>query len=111
MIAPVDAGSFLLVHTDLDVFAAAFHRDNDGNRFAFDTMLAPAAEAGRLAARRHVAFILICPGLSETGVMAERAPAGLAADLLAGRIPDWLKPLRLPGTPFLVFQVLGERAT
>ena len=43
--------------------------------------------------------------------MAERAPAGLAADLLAGRIPDWLKPLRLPGTPFLVFQVLGERAT
>ena len=52
VIAPVDAGSFLLVHTDLDVFAAAFHRDNDGNRFALDTMLAPAAEAGRLAARR-----------------------------------------------------------
>ena len=110
-IAPVDAGSYLLVHTDLDVFASAFHRDNDGNRFAFDTMLAPAREAARLAARRDVAFILICPGLPETEVIARRAPTGLAADLLGGRIPEWLTPVPLPDTPFRVFKVSSRGAS
>ena len=105
VLAPVDLGSFLLADTHFTVLAAAFHRDNDGNRFAFDTMLAPPAEAGRLAAGRDVKYVVICPGLGETKLIAKRAPEGLAAALLADRVPDWLTPVPLAGTPFRVFRV------
>lgn len=104
VVAPVDAGSYLIVHTALSPFAAAYHRNNDGNRFALDLMSAPAADAGGMAMRRHVGWVMTCAGLSETSVLAARGP-GLAADLQAGRVPTWLTPVVLPGTPWRLYAV------
>jgi hypothetical protein len=102
VVAPVDAGSFILEATGLPVFAAPYHRDNDGNRFAFDFMMTPPEAAARLAARRDVAYIMLCRGLDETRQLAARAPNGLAAALLAGQAPPWLKRVDLPETPYIV---------
>ena len=104
-LAPVDAGSFLLADTHLSVLAAAFHRDNAGNRFAFDTMLADPSAGEALAVGRGITYVLICPGLTETDRLAARAPRGLAAALIAGRIPDWLRRVPIAGTPYRVFRV------
>ena len=105
VIAPLDAGSYLLVHTDLEVFAAAFHRDNDGNHFVLDTMLSSPAQAAAEAAARHVTYIIVCDGLPETQIIADRAPDSLAAALLAHRTPAWLHEIPLPGSPLRVFEV------
>ncbi len=105
VIAPVDIGSFLLVHTDLTVFAAAFHRNNDGNRFMLDTMLASPEAAAALAARRGAAFLLVCDDLLETRNLAARAPGSLAAAVLGGREPAWLERVALAPTPLRLYRV------
>ncbi len=103
--APVDAGSFLLVHTALDPYAAAFHRDNDGNRFHFDLATADPARAERVARSRPLDYVMICGGLPETEQLARRFPASLAAALLSGRVPSWLEPVPIAGTPIAVFRL------
>ena len=52
---------------------------------------------------------MICDGLSETRLLADRAPASLAAALLAGRVPGWLLPVPVAGTPIKVFRLHREQ--
>ena len=73
-------------------------------------MLAPPAVAARMVMERGVAFIMICDGLSETRLLAARAPDGLAAALIDHRVPAWLAVVPLRGTPFSVFKVLPIKA-
>lgn len=105
VLAPLDLGSFLLAHTRFDVFAASYHRNNDGNRFALETMLAPSDEAGRRAASRKTTYLIVCPASGETRRLAARNPGSLAAALLAGRVPDWLTRMPLTGTPLQIFKL------
>ena len=103
--APVDAGAFLLVHTGLDPYAAAFHRDNDGNRFHFDLAMAEPARAERIARSRRLDYIMVCTGWAETGQLARRSADSFAAGLLADGVPSWLEPVAVPGTPIKVFRL------
>lgn len=104
-VVPIDAGSALLAGTALDVFDAPYHRDNDGNRYAFDVMSAAPDAARALLAARGTAYVVTCPGMGDTTRLAARAPDGLAARILAGGVPDWLRPVPLAGTPYRVFAV------
>ena len=105
VVAPIDAGSHLLEATRNTVFAAPYHRDNDGNRFALDVFLAPLDKAQALLAGRDVLYVMTCQGLGETARLAARAPNSLAAQLQAGAIPAFLHPVPLAGTPYRVFAV------
>ncbi len=105
VVAPIVMGSALLVDTSLDVFAAPYHRNNDGNRFAFDVFLARQDRASELLASRAVSYVMICPALGETASEAARAPNSLAAELLGGRIPPYLSRVPLPDTSVQVFRV------
>jgi hypothetical protein len=100
--APLDAGSHMLVFTPHSVLTAPYHRDNTGNRAWFDAMLAPPDKAHGILAAHHVTYVMTCAGLKETNALAKRAPKGLAAALLANRLPVWLKPLPSAG-PYHVF--------
>ena len=104
-IVPIDAGSFLLVATALDVFDAPYHRNNDGNRYAYDVMSAPPDTARALLATRHADYVMTCAGISDTKRLALRAPHGLAAAILSGQVPAWLERLPLAGTPYQVYRV------
>lgn len=101
---PIDAGSHMLAFTPHSALAAPYHRDNDGNRAEIDAMLAPPDEARTILAAHHVTYVMTCAGLKETEVMAQRAPHGLAAALISGRVPNWLKPLPSSG-PYHVFVI------
>ena len=107
-VVPIDAGSSLLAGTRLDVFDAPYHRDNDGNRFAYDVMSAAPDAARALLAARGTDYVVTCAGLNDTERLAVRAPDGLAAHILAGDIPVWLRPMPLAGTPYRVFAVDGH---
>jgi hypothetical protein len=91
--APIDAGSHILAFTQHKVLAAPYHRGNHGNRAVFDAFLAKPYVAEALLRAEHVDYVALCPGLGETKSLAQREPNGLAAALLAGRIPNFLSPV------------------
>ncbi len=93
VLAPIDAGSHLLALTPHSVLAAPYHRDNRGNRAALDAFLSEPQAARQILRANHVAYIMTCPGMNETAALAARAPRGLAAALVHGTIPEWLKGL------------------
>ena len=109
VVAPIDAGSYLLEATANSVFAAPYHRNNDGNRFALDVFRAPPDQARTLLATRHVNYVIICPGLGDVSKLAEQAPDSLAARLLAGTVPAFLHPVPVAGTPYRVYAVESQR--
>ena len=104
ILAPIDAGAHLLAFTPHSVLGAPYHRNNDGNRLVLDAMLAAPDAAREMVARSGATYVAICAGEDQARVMAARAPDGLAAALLAGRIPDWLAPVSLP-SPQTLFRV------
>jgi hypothetical protein len=108
IVAPLDVGAHILESTRSSVFAAPYHRNDDGNRFAFQVFLAPPEVARDLLAARHVAYVLTCPGMAETDRVIARAPQGLAARLAAGVVPGFLRPVPLVGTPFKVYAVAPD---
>ena len=100
--APIDAGSHMLALTPQSVLAAPYHRNNAGNRAMLDAMLASPANAREILESHHVTYVMTCPSLTETATLAARAPQGLAAALISGHVPDWLKLLPEPG-PYQVY--------
>jgi hypothetical protein len=103
--APMDAGSHLLVHTPHSAFGAPYHRNNRGNRLVIDGLLAPPDAARDLIMASGADYVALCPGQTQVDVIAKRSPDGLAAQLLAGHVPDWLVALDLPHTPYQVYRV------
>ena len=57
--------------------------------------MASPAEAHRLVVGAGARYVILCPGSVQTSTLAKAAPDGLAAALVAGRVPDWLKPIPL----------------
>lgn len=105
VVAPIDSGAYFLVHTKMTVFAAPYHRDNAGNLLMLESLMAKPEDAFSMLSARGANYIAICPGFGETQALAKRAPESLAANLLAGRIPNWLAPVPMNGTPYLIFRV------
>lgn len=104
-VAPIDTGSHLLGATSLAVFAAPYHRNDDGNRFAFEVFLAAPDAARALLAARHVTYVITCPGVTDVQRLVARAPDGLASQLAAGKTPSFLVPQDLAATPYQVYRV------
>lgn len=104
VLAPIDAGAHLLALTPHGVLAAPYHRNNHGDRTALDAFLAEPNAAREILIANHVTYVATCPGLKETAALAARAPRGLAAALIGGEVPNWLRPL--PGSgPYQVFVI------
>lgn len=109
VLAISNLGAPILAWTPHRALAGPYHRNEAGNLAVLEAMLGDAAEAGEIARAHGVGLLAFCPGNQETRVLAGRAPDGLAADLLAGRTPEWLEPL--PGTAALrLFRVHGAIA-
>ncbi len=63
------------------------------------------AAAHSLITAAGARYVILCAASVETAVRATTAPDGLAAALVAGRVPDWLKPVPLAPTPYRVYAV------
>jgi hypothetical protein len=103
LLAPIDTGGYFIAQTPMSVLAGAYHRNNRGNRAALDAFLATPEAARALLQANRVAYVAICPGLSETKTLVQRAPQSLAAALLAETPPAWLERVALTGTPYSVY--------
>lgn len=104
LLAPIDTGAHLLARTPHGVIAAPFHRDVHGNRLAIDAFTSPPEQAEAIVRGSGARYIVICPHINDIEMYREEAPAGLAAELDSGRVPDWLETLKI-ATPYHVFRV------
>lgn len=107
VMAPVDLGPMILAATDHAVFAAPYHRNNDGIVAQFRLMLAPLPTARQILRDHRVDYVVTCPGAVEQDFV-KLAPDGLAARLARGETPDFLEPLDLdPTRKISVWRVKG----
>jgi hypothetical protein len=94
VMAPIDLGPMILVDTDHAVFAAPYHRNNDGIVAMLKLMLAPGPAARQILSDRRVDYVVTCSAAPEQDLV-NLAPDGLAARLGRGETPDFLEPLDL----------------
>lgn len=97
ILAPLDIGPQLLYETRHPVVATAHHRGQRPMRTVIETFTGSPAAARATLAARGTRYVAVCPDLVEPASYATAAPAGLMADLLAHRAPDWLEPVRVAG--------------
>lgn len=95
VMAPIDLGPAVLAATGHSVFAAPFHRNNDGNLAMVNAMLATPKAAQKILSDRQVDYVVICPGSPDQLDFVKLSPDGLAARLGRGEVPDFLEPLDL----------------
>ena len=103
--APIDFGAHLLAHTPHQVFAAPYHRNNHGNRLMIDTFLASPDDARSMLVDSGARYVALCPGQAQGEIIAARAPQGLAATLIKGDAPLWLRLLDVGETPFHIYEL------
>jgi hypothetical protein len=97
VMAPIDLGPMILADTDHAVFAAPYHRNNDGIVAMLKLMLAPGPAARQMLSDRRVDYVVTCSAAPEQDLV-NLAPDGLAARLGRGETPDFLEPLDLDPT-------------
>ncbi|HLG83903.1 MAG TPA: hypothetical protein VKY22_23060 [Bradyrhizobium sp.] len=90
VMAPIDLGPAILLETNHEVFAAPYHRNNDGNLALLKLMLAPPSAAHQMMLDRHVDYVVICQTEPNQSII-RRAPEGLEATLARGEAPDFLE--------------------
>ena len=91
--SPIDLGTSVLIHTPHRMFAAPYHRNVAAIETATSVFMGPGDAARAAMLDSGADHLVYCPGLSETVRYAGLRPGGFAADMEAGRVPDWLEPV------------------
>lgn len=105
VLAPLDIGPDILLGSRDSVLATGHHRGARGMHDAITAFVSPPDQAHAIIRANHIAYVALCPDLGEPQIYAREAPHGLAADLLAGRVPSWLAPVRAQGEGLRIWRV------
>lgn len=89
--APSNMGAPILRFTGHSVLSAPYHRNPQGMLVVLHAGLAAPEKAEAILGNVGTDYVVFCPGDGEMKEMASRAPDGLAAALLKGRPPAFLK--------------------
>jgi hypothetical protein len=109
IVAPLDIGPNILLHSGHSVVATGHHRASDAMRFQIDTFLAPPDLAARKLRERGTSYVMTCPGLKEQQIYAGLAPDGLMAALQNDDTLGWLVPVAMPqGSRVRVWRITPE---
>ncbi len=106
VLAPLRLGPRILLATDHDIVGAPYHRDNDGNRMTFETLLDAPDGAHQRIAERGVRYVALCLGDTDLPNLTAYRADSLIADLANGNAPDWLSPLPSDG-PIRAWRVVN----
>jgi hypothetical protein len=96
VMAPLFYGPTVLKLSAHDVVGGPYHRNGQAILDTIHATHEPPAEAKAIIDRRHVDYVAACAVSLESAIAIHKAPNGLVADLLAGRIPAWLAPVAAP---------------
>jgi len=103
----VDLGPRLIAVTHHDAVAGPYHRNGRDIAEVMKSFRSTADYAKSVIDRRHIDYVLVCPGMSETTIYASEAPGGFYMQLMRGQVPKWLAPVTLPeNSPFRMWRVV-----
>ena len=97
ILAPLDISPAIILLTPHKVVASSHHRNQAAMHDVIAVFLGTADEAQAIITKRAIDYIIVCPGLPETGLYKDHAPTGFWAQLERGTIPAWLTPVAVPG--------------
>ncbi|HSG33932.1 MAG TPA: hypothetical protein VLA37_05305 [Sphingomonadaceae bacterium] len=107
VLAPLDISPRIVLDSELSVVATGHHRGNAAMRELITTFLGSSADARRSLRTRGTKYVALCPGLAEMAQYAHHSPSGFAAELRAGRVQEWLRPVFTEANgEFRVWQVI-----
>lgn len=92
VMTPIDLGPAVIARSQHTIFAAPYHRNVGAIERATAFWSSPPGAAEEMLREVRADFVIICPGMGELARYAARSPEGVAANLLAGKVPDWLAP-------------------
>jgi hypothetical protein len=103
----VDLGPRLITVTHHDAVAGPYHRNGQDIVDVMKAFRGTPEFAHAVVERRHVDYVLICPGMSESTVYAANARNGFYMQLMRGKVPAWLQQVPLPkDSPFRMWRVV-----
>ena len=105
VLAPLRLGPRILVATDHDVVAAPYHRNNSGNRFAFETLTAAPEAARARIEERGVVYLALCLGDTDLPRLLAYRPGSLLEALVDEKPQSWLAPIE-PRGPIRAWRVV-----
>lgn len=103
--APIDSGAHILAHSHHSVLAAAYHRNNAGNRIVLDAFFATPEKARMIMSRHRANYIALCVHASERHLLERYAPHGFGMALFAGNSPHWLQEVSGPSDRLRVYRI------
>jgi len=107
----VDLGPRLIAVTHHDAVAGPYHRNGRDIAEVMKAFRESADYAKSVIDRRHIDYVLVCPGISESTIYASEAPGGFYMQLMRGQVPKWLAPVDLPkDSPFRMWRVVRASA-
>jgi hypothetical protein len=101
ILAPLDLGPMMLVHSHHTVVSTGHHRNAQVMSLVLHAFLASPQDARHYVLQTRADYVLVAPTLNESGNYEKRAPNGLGAQLLAGKVPPWLRRVPVPGMAML----------
>lgn len=105
--APLDMGPAILLGTEHSVVATGHHRAANAMKDVIDVFTSGANDARTVVAAHRADYLVLCTDMAEVAIYSANAPAGLAAQIKSGKIPDWLQPIDVGGpAEFAVFRVV-----
>jgi len=107
----VDLGPRLIAVTHHSAVAGPYHRNGRDIAEVMKAFRESADYARSVIDRRHIDYVLVCPGISESTIYASEAPGGFYMQLMRGQVPKWLAPVDLPkDSPFRMWRVVKASA-
>lgn len=104
----VDLGPRLITVTHHDALAGPYHRNAHQILDVMHAWRGTPDHAHATVRRYRVAYVLICPNMSESTIYRSEAPQGFYAQLARGKVPNWLQPVQLPaGSPYRMWRVIS----
>lgn len=108
LFAPVDVGPAILVSSSHSVVATGHHRNLSGLLSVISGFTAPPREAEAIVRKTGARYLVYCPDLPELAGYARHSPSSLAAMLLNGGTPAWLRPAGSGARGYRVLELAGE---
>lgn len=90
---PSNLGAQILRYTPHRVLSAPYHRNQGGMLTELHIGLSNPHQAEAFLRGAHVTLVAFCADDTQTRDLAKAEPEGLYADLLKGRVPDYLEPI------------------
>lgn len=102
----VDLAPRLITVTPHTAIAGPYHRNGEDILAVMRAFRGTAEQARATIVERRIDYVLICPNLSETTIYRAEAPKGFYVQLVKGKVPAWLNPVRLPkDSPYRMWRV------